>query len=361
MKLAIPRRFATLGVLTAATTLLLAPVAGLPTGAQASETEIPRINLRANSSFAQGEALSAPQRFLSEELERLSNGRITVENYYAGALFSAGTEPEAMASGVADIATFVTVWHRGTFPVLGDGWCLPFALDNAMMADAQQIPEMGDILQEDFARLGMIALLGGPAPQSWHFATPLPNGIVPADMTTVFDGLRVRGYGVYPDVIRAFGGTAVAFPSPEIPVALRTGQMDGFVTSYDTWFNLGVHEDSPYTYHVPDLTCGSQVVINQATWDGFSPAVQELFLEAAAIATKRSYDNAMEEKERILKAAEDNPRITVHHLTAEEQDQWIEAIQPFWDEFASRGDAQRRWVEAARKFRAEGYTPSWER
>jgi len=356
MRSSIRRPLASFAIATAG--LLLAPAGWTP--AQAAE-EIPRINLRANSSFASGESLSAPQRFLAEEVEKLSNGRITIENYYGGALFSAGTEPEAMASGVADIATFVTAWHRGTFPVLGDGWCLPFALDNAMMADAQRIPVMGEIISEELEKTGMISLLGGPAPQSWHFTKPLPHGIVPQDMSKVFEGLRVRGYGVYPDVIRAFGGTAVAFPSPEIPVALRTGQMDGFVTSYDTWFNLGVHEDSPFTYHLPDLTCGSQTVISKAAWDGFPQAVKDLLLEAADRATRRSYENAMAEKKRILEAAESNPKITVRHLSAEEQDYWVRSLEPFWTEFAARSDAHERWVEAARKFRAEGYTPSWER
>lgn len=358
MKRPIRRQFASFAIATAAAGLLLAPSVWMPAEAQA---EIPRINLRANSSFAAGESLSAPQRFLSEEVEKLSNGRITIENYYGGALFSAGTEPEAMSSGVADIATFVTAWHRGTFPVLGDGWCLPFALDNAMMADAQRIPGMGEIIVEELAKTGMVSLLGGPAPQSWHFTKALPNGIVPKDMSKVFDGLRVRGYGVYPDVIRAFGGSAVAFPSPEIPVALRTGQMDGFVTSYDTWFNLGVHEDSPFTYHIPDLTCGSQTVINKATWDGFPQAVKDLFMKAADAATRRSFENAIAEKEKILKAADENPKITVHHLTAQEQDHWVESIEPFWVEFAGRSDAHKRWVDAARKYRAEGYTPSWDR
>lgn len=360
MRSAIRKHVTSFAITTAATALLLAPAAWMPAYAQGS-AEIPIIKLRANSSFAAGESLSAPQRFLSEEIEKLSNGRITIENYYGGALFSAGTEPEAMASRVADIATFVTAWHRGTFPVLGDGWCLPFALDNAMMADSHRIPVMGEIIEQELAKTGMVSLLGGPAPQSWHFAKALPNGIVPADMSKVFAGLRVRGYGVYPDVIRAFGGTAVAFPSPEIPVALRTGQMDGFVTSYDTWFNLGVHEDSPFTYHLPDLTCGSQTVISKQTWDEFPPAVQALFTKAAEAATQRSFENAMAEKERILKAAEANPKITVQHLTAAEQEHWVTSIEPFWVEFSARSDAHKRWVDAAREYRAKGYTPSWQR
>ncbi|MCG8542993.1 MAG: TRAP transporter substrate-binding protein DctP [Alphaproteobacteria bacterium] len=324
----------------------------------ARAADVPRIDLRCNSVFPLASALSLAQIKWGEEVKRLSDGRITTENL-ANALYKGGEAPDALGGGLADCGG-MNMYYRKIFPITSDSGSLPFAWTTEMFADWVNIPFVGEVLIEELAKANIRPLIGTTAAQSFFMVKPLPNGIAPKDMSKTFEGMRVRTWGIYGETVKLLGGTPVAMPAGDVPVALRQGLIDGFVTSWDTWKSLGMQNDSPYAYHLPTMA-GSLFAINKTKWDSFPEDVRKLMLKAAVSVAKEVASEQAAFKEQIIKDAKANPKLHVFEATPDEVKRWRAAVAPIWAEFKSRSPKHKQYLEKMSIYLEEGYTPSWER
>jgi TRAP-type C4-dicarboxylate transport system substrate-binding protein len=336
---------------------LAVPLAG-PTLVESALAGEHQINLRCNSVFPLASALSTAQIRWGEEVERLSNGRITTEDLSL-ALYRGGEAPEGLGGGLAACGS-MNFYYSGVMPVANDAGSMPFIWTEEMYADMVNIPFIGEVLTEELATANIVPLIGTPAPQSFFMVRPLPNGAAPEDMSTTFEGMRVRTWGIYTDVVELLGGTPVAMPAGEVPVALRQGIIDGLVTSWDTWKSQAMQSDSPYAYHIPAVG-GSLFGLNKTFWDGLAPADQELMREAAVNIAEEVATAALSFKIEVMEEADADPDLTVYELTDEEVDRWREALGPIIDEYTSRSEKHQQYFDTLMSHFRDGYTPSWER
>ena len=332
---------------------LLGVAAAMPAAA-----ELPSIHLRCNSVFPLTSALSLAQIKWGDEVERLSNGRITTEDF-ANALYKGGEAPDALGGGLADCGG-MNMYYRKIFPIASDSGSLPFAWTNEMIADWVNMPFVGEVLAEELAKANIIPLVATTAPQSFYLVKPLLHGIAPDDMSKTFEGMRVRTWGIYGDVVKLLGGTPVAMPAGDAPVALRQGLVDGLVTSWDTWKSLGLQSDSPHAYHLP-TTAAAVFAINKTKFDGFPQEARDLMRQAAINVAKDVEAEQTAFKEGIISEAKSNPKLNVTEASPEQVKRWREAIAPIWDEFRSRSPKHKQYLDTLAKYLEEGYTPSWRR
>lgn len=331
---------------------------------QAAADDIPKIHLTCNTIYAHGTVLSHTVTIFKEEIEKLSNGRITMEAFDSGALFKGGEEPEALGGGITDCGSVTPAYYRGTYPVIADGMYLAFGLSPVMTADITNIPVIAEIVEEELAKTNLVPLFGAPSPQGFYFKEALARGGAPENMKELFKDRKVRGFGPWNDAIRILGGSAVSFPAPEIPIALRQGTMVGLVTANDNWRNLGIFEEVPHGYvFEPALEAGHFIAMNKEKFESFSPAVQDLIMQASENATRRYLDAALAETKDVLDAAEANPKISLYVLSGDERQRWIDALEPLWADFAARGPMHQKWIDKLRELQAQGvnYVPSWEK
>jgi len=326
--------------------------------------EIPKLHLTCNTMYAHGTVLSRTVHILKEEIEAKSKGRITVEAFDSGALFKGGEEPEALGGGISDCGSITSAYYRGTYPVMADGMYLPFGLSPTMSSDITNIPVLSEIVAAEFAKTNIVPLFGAPSPQGFYFIKPLADGGAPAQMEQLFKDRKVRGFGPWNDGIRMLGGTAVSFPAPEIPIALRQGTMAGLVTANDNWRNLGIFEDVPFGYvFQPALEAPHIIGMNKKKFDSLPPHVQALIKDAAMSASQRYLKAILDETADVLNAARNNPKITLTVLSGEQRQRWIQALEPLWTGFAARGEMHKKWIDKLRELQAEGdnYVPSWKK
>lgn len=324
----------------------------------AAQEELPQIHIRCNSVFPLASALSTAQIKWGEEVERLSNGRITTEDLSL-ALYRGGEAPEGLGGGLAECGS-MNFYYPGVMPVANDAGSMPFIWTEEMYADMVNVPFVGEVLVEELASANIVPLIGTPAPQSFFMVKPLPNGAAPEDMSKTFEGMRVRTWGIYTDVVKQLGGTPVAMPAGEVPVALRQGIIDGLVTSWDTWKSQAMQADSPYAYHIPAVG-GALFGLNKTFWDKQPPAVQELMRQAAANVAEQVATAAESFKLEVMKEAKADPNLTVYELTDEEVERWREALAPVIEQYTSRSEKHQKYYETLLRYFREGYTPSWER
>jgi TRAP-type C4-dicarboxylate transport system substrate-binding protein len=317
-----------------------------------------KIRLRCNSVFPLASALSAPQIRWGKEVARLSNGRITTQDL-ALALYKAGEAPDGLGGGLADCGS-MNFYYPEVMPVANDTGSMPFVWNETMYADWVNIPFIGEVLTQELASVKIVPLIGAPGAQSFFMLKPLPNGSAPEDMSKTFEGLRIRTWGVYTDVVRLLGGTPVAMPANEVPVALRQGLIDGLITSWDTWKSQSMQADAPYAYHIPAMG-GGMFGINKAKWDSFSVEDQKLMREAAVTVAKEIATETTEFKQSIIDEAKANPSLHVIELTPEEAGRWRAALSSIMDGYASRSPKHKQYLDTLTKYFQEGYTPSWQR
>jgi len=99
-------------------------------------------------------------------------------------------------------------------------------------------------------------------------------------------GLRLRGGDrLFDLMLKKAGATPVELPSNEIHEAMRSGKLDGALTSYETFVSTKVYE------HAKHFTAGSPgiwmflntLLISKPIWDGLSEAEKVAFEAAAEI------------------------------------------------------------------------------
>lgn len=317
-----------------------------------------KIRLRCNSVFPLASALSAPQIRWGKEVAKLTNGRITTQDL-ALALYKAGEAPDGLGGGLADCGS-MNFYYPEVMPVANDSGSMPFVWNEAMYADWVNIPFVGEVLTQELASVNIVPLIGAPGAQGFFMLKPLPNGSAPKDMSKTFEGLRIRTWGIYTDVVKLLGGTPVAMPANEVPVALRQGLIDGLITSWDTWKSQSMQADAPYAYNVPAMG-GGMFGVNKAKWDSFSADDQKLMRQAAVTIAKEIATETAEFKQKVMDEAKGNSALHVIELTPEEAGRWRGALSSIMDGYASRSPKHKQYLDTLTKHFQEGYTPSWQR
>jgi len=316
------------------------------------------VRLRCNSVFPLASALSSPQIRWGEEVKKLSDGRITTQDLSL-ALYKAGEAPDGLGGGLADCGS-MNFYYPQVMPIANDSGSMPFIWTEAMYADWPNIPFVGEVLTKELETANIVPLIGAPGAQSFFMLKALPNGVAPEDMSKTLAGLRIRTWGIYTDVVKLLGGTPVAMPANEVPVALRQGLIDGLVTSWDTWKSQGMQQDAPFAYNIPAMG-GGMFGMNKAKWDSMSPEDQKIMRKAAITVAKEVANKTAQFKQTVMEEAKANPALTVVELTPEQAERWRSALASIMNGYASRSPEHKQYLDTLTKYFQDGYTPSWDR
>lgn len=327
--------------------------------ATAAAAEIPTLKFKCGSPLPPTSYTSAMMDFFTSTLTELSGGKITSENYYAGALYSFGEEPSSLGKGIVDCGIFSTNYSPGIMPVTADGVSLGWAFTYDTAADLMNLPTIGDIVREETSKnAGFITIAGTPAVVPFFLRKLPPKGFLANPLDQTLKGMRISAAANYGEFAKVLGATVVSIPSQEIALAYRTGQLDGNFTSYDSW--LTIKDEAPVVYrqeNIIPLALG----FNTTKFNSLPPQVRQLILRAGLIASQKS---AAREKTRVATILADlkPPKYSVVQPTQKEQEVWISTMRRVqWDKFAAKGEKQAKWVETINKLQKEGYTPSWQR
>ncbi len=168
-----------------------------------------------------GARAEATQAFADDVAAR-TNGDVTIDIQWGGALFKADAALQGVSDGVADLGTIIGVYFPqemvaydiADLPLLNaDAWVGMRATDELMRTDPAISANLAD---QDLVYLGT-------------FTTSAVNiGCKGAAIRTADDvsGLKVRGVGAYGEVFRDLGANMVAMPIYDAYQGLDTGLLD---------------------------------------------------------------------------------------------------------------------------------------
>jgi C4-dicarboxylate-binding protein DctP len=157
---------------------------------------------------------------------------------------------------------------------------------------------------------------------------------VPAD----FKGLkmRIQSSKVLEAQMRALGAIPQVMAFSEVYQALQTGVVDGTENTPSNEYSQKMHEVQKYTTLSDHGYIGYAVIVNKKFWDGLPADVRGQLDKAMVEATQYANSISKQENDEALEAMKKSGKTELITLTADQKAQWLKALQPVYDEMASR-------------------------
>lgn len=239
--------------------------------------------------------------FMSDYVERMSDGRIEMEPSEPGAIVPVDQQLSAVASGTLS-ATFI--WP-GYFPgqidavfAHGEGMAVPKNMaEMRYLYEEYKDGRIMEILREEYAKMG-VHLVG-------NVYWTLNNIMIskkPIEGIEDIDGLKFRTSELISLQLAELGAGTVWTPGDEIYTMLSTGGVDAVTFSHaKDDMDMGFHEVTKYWVKYPKV-CGpaaDALIVNKSVWESM-PDDLKAILEAATEAG--SMRNKMMAQHKISKA-----------------------------------------------------------
>lgn len=251
-------------------------------------------------------------------VEDATDGKITFDIYYAGALLSGEDSLQGVADGVADVAIVNTQYTPQELPL--SDWLF----------------DMGSLYEKPFPR----GLLGGGAATHELFATnelltaefeannqrvltALTTGseynvicTEPVSSPSDMQGNRTRvGGETWAREVEAIGGVPVTLPAGEVYEALQRGVIDCAMFDPTSFINFGLWEVAKHYVPVPGSGLpGYTVTINLDTWQDLPEEAQEAINQGAATYWENHVGNLLGQMSEFGRDAATEHGVEVHDV-----------------------------------------------
>jgi tripartite ATP-independent transporter DctP family solute receptor len=312
--------------------LVLCFILVLFSGIRFSEAASDQIILRFAGNLPVNHFVTRGQEFFAKQAEAKTKGKLKIEIYPAGQLFSDVDLIRALPNGAVDMAEATCAQWTGIEPL----WLmfdLPLFFKDRKHWHRVVDSQVGTILKEEFEKKSGVKVLYWMDYGSSAFASKTPLKTMED-----FKGKRVRGVGeAVLKGIQAMGASPVFMGGGEVYLALQRGTIDAANSGLSSFWERKYYEVTKYISGT-DFTLGMFVVlINKKKWDSLPADVQKAMLEAAEEAKqwgRVESEKADTEAITLLKGK----GVEIYDPPEKEKARWRQAVEPLAHEFyISRG------------------------
>ena len=249
---------------------------GVMTTASAQITMRNSISVGQNSH--QGEAIDT----LSKEVERRTNGRIKIQNFYSGSLGGERESIESVQLGTQELATTSTGPVPNFVPesrILD----VPFLFRDKAHARAVLDGPIGQELLTKFDSKGFKALAWGE-----NGVRHMTNSKRPVNAPDDLKGLKMRTMEnpVHIAAYKGFGIITTPMAFPEVFTALQQGTVDGQENPLPVIISAKFDQVQKHLTLTGHVYSPCIFVMNKAAFDKLSAADKQAFIDAAKEGTK---------------------------------------------------------------------------
>lgn len=250
--------------------------------AAAASTASAQTVLRVAGNFPEEHTASGAMNIFKEEVERLTNGEIVVQNFPAMQLGGAQENVDQVRSG-AIFAVFTSIaYFTRSVPEL-EAVSLPFLFNSREQAFAVMDGPVGELMDERLHNAGFENL--GYMELGFRHAT---NSARPLTTLEDFEGLRIRlqPNEVHLDTFRAVGANPQALDISELYSALQQGVLDGQENPYNIIYTRRFFEVQPYLSDTGHFFDFINVVANADKFDALTDEHQQAVRSAMRTAVE---------------------------------------------------------------------------
>ncbi len=324
-----------------------APAPATPTSKPTTPVATPstqKIVMKAcTSSAAVGGADTVPMQKYAEAVSQRTNGQVTIEVYGGGVLIATTQLLSGVRSEVIDIFSGSFSYWPGDLPFSADSTALPFAWDWNTVP--QVLKELTPYLNDELAKQNAQIL----------FYVPLENGLFSRKAINPdnpnLKGFNVRVFGgAWTKLAQLMGGTPITMGSAEVPVAISTGVIDAFFTSYGSYYAQALYGPAPYivtTHGFINLATAPCIGVNR--WNTLPKDIQQILMEEGAKVQSGVIAGSVAEVNQIIKnsVAKGGKDIT---LTPAQVKVWQDLSRPVWNDLITKyPDKGKAWIDTVNK------------
>lgn len=271
-----------------AAALALGAIVALP--ALAQET------LRNSLAIAQNSHYGAAAETLAKELEKRTNGRYKVQNYYSGALGAEREAIEAVQLGTLDL----TITSSGPIPNFVPETAIldiPFLFRDYAHARAVLDGPIGQDMLAKFPSKNLVALAW--AENGFRHMT---NNKHPVNAPADLKGLKMRTMEnpVHIQAYKAFGIIPTPMAFTEVFTALQQGTVDGQENPLSVISAAKFDQVQKYMTLTGHVYSPALILMSKAKWDKLSAADKQAFTEAAKEAVKANRARIDEDERKAV-------------------------------------------------------------
>jgi len=220
------------------------------------------------------------------EVEKRTNGRYKIQNFYASALGNEREAIEAVQLGTLDMAMSSTGPVPNFLPELAI-LDIPFLFRDYAHARAVLDGPIGQEMLKKFEPIGIKALAWGE-----NGFRHMTNSKQPVRTPEDLKGLKMRTMEnpIHMQAYKGFGIIPTPMAISEVFTALQQGTVDGQenpISVIQSWKFEQVQKYLTLTGHVYSPAF---MMMNKGLWDGLSDEDKQHFLEAAKVAVKANRD-----------------------------------------------------------------------
>lgn len=265
----------------------------------------------------------------TEEVAAATDGKLQIRVFPNGSLFKGAEIKRVVATGQAQMGEVLMALHENEDPVWGVD-TVPFlatSFEQGRKLWEAQRPVIAKILDEQ----GLIPLFAVP----WG-----PNGIFsnrPITRIEDMNGMkwRVYNYGTA-RIGEMIGAQPVSIAAADIPQALATGMIDGFMTAGQAGYDYKVWETLSHYYDIQAWVPKNVTVMNKNAFEKLDKPTQDAIMAAAKAAEDRGWQ-----------MSEEGTAWYIEQLSANGMEVGL-ASEAVTAEFQKMGDIMRQeWLDKA--------------
>jgi tripartite ATP-independent transporter DctP family solute receptor len=269
--------------------------------------------------------------WMGEELEKRTDGRLSVEMYPSMQL---GGEKEMIEQAQVGAVAFarISVGPMGPLVPELNVFNLPFLFRDAAHMEAVIDGPIGDeLLQKvtDHPTAGLVGLC-------WMNAGTrnVYNSQRPVRSIEDLEGLKIRMMGnpIFVDTMNAMGGNGVSMGFDQLINGLQTGVVDGAENNYPTYASGQHYRYAKYYSQTEHLMIPEILVFSKHIWEQLSEEDRDLIMSLAKEAQQRQRELWYAEEEKALAEMKANG---VEVIEVEDKEAFREAVQPVWEKHAA--------------------------
>lgn len=289
-------------------------------------------------------------KWFKKELEKRTNGRMILNLYFAGALYSEREGLEAIQTGIGQIGAIYAGYYPTRFAI-SQGFMVPGTIPNAY-AGARMLEELYKEFMKDEVESQKCSLACATFPDEYSWQTKKPIR-TPDDLK----GLKMRSAsGIHNDMLKMVGAIPVSMSTIDAYDALQKGVLDGVQLATSSATRYKFYELCPY------LTIPNFIYFN-TNWGVQTTAYRSLPKDLQKIVYQLFRELSIEYTASYVKNAQAGLSNwpNKHVLTPEENQTFLERFKPLRDQYIKAvGSKGEQMLKAAKPLYEKYYKLTYE-
>ncbi len=268
-----------------------------------------------------------------KEVEKRTNGEVTVQYYPASTLLNPVAMYDGVVSGIADVGFTALAYSRGRFTVAA-GIDLPLGYTSGVQATKVANAVIDKFQPKEFNDTKVMYIHA-------HGPGVIHTSGKPIASLADLKGLKIRGTGTSGLIVNALGGSAVGKSMKESYTMLQKGVVDGSLHPMESnkGWKLGEVVDYAVKSSAASYTTSFAVFMNKEKWNKLTPAQQKTIKDINAEWSVKhgetwDSDDALGAEFFVSKGGK------VVELSADEDAKWAAAVAPVFDTYVKKAKAK---------------------